>query len=91
MKPGIHPEKRNVLFRDVSCGWEIVVASTVATKETATYEGVEYPLFKVEISSASHPFYNQDGKKVADTAGSRMDKFRKRFGGMSKVLATPKK
>ncbi len=87
MKSGIHPERRKVLFRDVSCGWEVLLTSTVNTKETAVYEGVEYPLFKVEISSASHPFYNADKRKVVDTGG-RIDKFRKRFGGKSSMPAT---
>ena len=41
-------------------------------------DGVVYPLFKMEISSASHPFYT--GKmKLVDTAG-RVDKFMSRYG-----------
>ncbi|EQC46608.1 type B 50S ribosomal protein L31 [Bacteriovorax sp. Seq25_V] len=78
MKKGIHPEYREVLFQDVSSDFEIVTRSTIATDLTATYQGKEYPLVKLDISSASHPFFT--GKtKILDTEG-RIDKFRKKFG-----------
>jgi large subunit ribosomal protein L31 len=62
MKKGIHPEKyRLVAFKDMS----------------NEIDGVEYPLYKLEISNTSHPFYT--GKiKLVDTAG-RVDKFRNRY------------
>ena len=74
MKADIHPNYRDVVFHDVT----ILTRSTRATKETIQWEdGNEYPLVKVEISSASHPFYT--GKhKVIDTSG-RIDKFQKRY------------
>ena len=52
--------------------------STLASKETIKWEdGNEYPLVKLDITSASHPFYT--GKhKIVDTSG-RVDKFRKRY------------
>ncbi|HEX7606682.1 MAG TPA: type B 50S ribosomal protein L31, partial [Usitatibacter sp.] len=52
--------------------------STVATNETITWkDGKEYPVYKIEISAESHPFYT--GKqKIVDTAG-RVDKFKKRY------------
>ena len=77
MKKDIHPSNyRDVVFHDNSSGAEFLVASTVKTSEKTTYNGVEYPLFRVEISSASHPFYtNQD--KTIDTAG-RVEKFKNR-------------
>lgn len=52
--------------------------STAQSKETIVWEdGNEYPLIKVEISNASHPFFT--GKmKLVDTAG-RVDKFRNRY------------
>lgn len=54
-----------------------ITKSTVNTKETLTIDGVEYPLFKVEISNTSHPFYT--GKmKLVDTAG-RVDKFMSKY------------
>ena len=79
MKAGIHPEYRDVVFQDVTSDFKILTRSTLASKETTKWEdGNEYPLIKVEISSATHPFYT--GKnKIVDTSG-RVDKFRKRYG-----------
>lgn len=77
MKKDTHPKNfRDVVFHDNSSGTSFVVASTVKTTETMTHEGKEYPLFRVEISSASHPFYTGN-EKVIDTAG-RVDRFNKR-------------
>lgn len=74
----IHPEYREVVFRDTASGTMFLTRSTVQTKETIKYEdGNEYPLFDVEISSASHPFYT--GKqKLVDTAG-RVERFRRKY------------
>ncbi|RPH33122.1 MAG: type B 50S ribosomal protein L31 [Bacteroidales bacterium] len=78
MKKGIHPENyRLVAFKDMSNDNVFLTKSTVATKETITFEGVEYPVVKVEISNTSHPYYT--GKmKLVDTAG-RVDKFMNRY------------
>ncbi|ALN65014.1 MULTISPECIES: type B 50S ribosomal protein L31 [Lysobacter] len=77
MKAGIHPEYRNVVFQDVTTDFQILTRSTLSSKETIKLDGTEYPLIKVDISSASHPFYT--GKhKIMDTSG-RVDKFRKRY------------
>ncbi|HPR32256.1 MAG TPA: type B 50S ribosomal protein L31 [Prolixibacteraceae bacterium] len=78
MKEGIHPKNyRMVAFKDMSNEEVVITRSTVATKETIDIDGVNYPLFKVEISSSSHPFYT--GKmKLVDTAG-RVDKFMNRY------------
>jgi large subunit ribosomal protein L31 len=48
------------------------------SKETIEWEdGKSYPLIKVEISSASHPFFT--GKqRVLDTEG-RIDWFKKKY------------
>lgn len=85
MKKGIHPENyRFVIFRDISTNKEILTRSTVPTKETAVWEadGQEYPLYKLEISSDSHPFYT--GKmQFVDTAG-RIEKFNKKFAKFAK-------
>ena len=79
MKPNIHPEYREVVFQDISCGYSFVCRSTVATDETIEWEdGKEYPLFKVEISSQSHPFYT--GKHRVAESGGRVDKFKRRYG-----------
>ncbi|RIH66790.1 type B 50S ribosomal protein L31 [Mariniphaga sediminis] len=79
MKKGIHPEEyRLVAFKDMSNGHIFITRSTVETKETEEVDGVEYPLYKLEISNTSHPFYT--GKvKLVDTAG-RVDKFMSRYG-----------
>ncbi|NOU19470.1 MAG: type B 50S ribosomal protein L31 [Bacteroidales bacterium] len=78
MKKGIHPENyRLVAFKDMSNEQVFITKSTVATRETITVDGVEYPVVKVEISNTSHPFYT--GKmKLVDTAG-RVDKYLNRY------------
>lgn len=79
MKNDIHPENyRLVVFKDMSNGFQFLTKSCVETKETITYDdGNDYPVYKLEISSASHPFYT--GKmNFVDTAG-RIDKFNKRY------------
>ena len=83
MKKGIHPENyRPVLFKDMSNGDVFLSQSTSKSNETEVYEGVEYPLIKLEISSSSHPFYTGKAKLV-DTAG-RVDKFFNRYKVASK-------
>jgi large subunit ribosomal protein L31 len=78
MKDKIHPKNyRKVIFEDASSGERFLIGSTIATDETTTWtDKKEYPKVKVEISSASHPFYT--GKEtVVDTAG-RVEKFKRR-------------
>jgi large subunit ribosomal protein L31 len=79
MKKDIHPNYRDVIFMDTSTGTRFLIKSTIASKENDKWEdGNEYPLVKVEISSASHPFYT--GKmKFVDSAG-RVEKFQKKWG-----------
>jgi len=80
MKEGIHPEYREVLFVDLSNGFEFVTRSTVATKEKGkTKDGRELPLYKLDTSSESHPFYTGTQKSV-DTMGGRVEKFRNKYG-----------
>ena len=76
MKKDIHPENyRFVVFQDASCDYSFLTRSTVETKDKIKWEdGNEYPLFKMEISSDSHPFYTGKAKLI-DTAG-RIDKFK---------------
>ncbi|MFC7519925.1 type B 50S ribosomal protein L31 [Xanthomonas populi] len=78
MKDNVHPSYKDVVFHDVTSDFKILTRSTMGSKETVKWEdGQDYPLIKVEISSASHPFYT--GKqKVIDTGG-RIDKFQKRY------------
>lgn len=83
MKQGIHPENyRPVAFKDMSNDVVFISRSTINTKETIEIDGETFPLVKLEITSASHPFYT--GKhKLVDTAG-RVDKFLSRYGNRKK-------
>lgn len=83
MKADIHPNYQPVVFQDISSEFAFLTRSTMTSKETVKWEdGQEYPLIKVEISSASHPFYT--GKqKVMDTGG-RIDKFKRRYAAGAK-------
>ena len=78
MKKGLHPENyRPVVFKDMSNGDMFLSRPTCKTTDTVVFEGVEYPVVKLEISSTSHPFYTGKSKLV-DTAG-RVDKFMSRY------------
>lgn len=80
MKSDIHPEYREVVFKDKTADFAILTRSSIKTNETIKWEdGNEYPVYFVDISSASHPFYT--GKQqFVDTMG-RVEKFKKKFGG----------
>lgn len=79
MKPDIHPNYRAVVFQDVSAEFSFVTRSTIQTNDTIEWEdGNTYPLAKVEISSASHPFFTGT-MRIIDTAG-RVERFERRFG-----------
>lgn len=84
MKKDTHPEDyRLVIFEDVTAGKRFLIASTIRTTATDKWEdGKEYPLFQIEISSASHPHYTGQSK-IVDTAG-RVDKFKKRAAAAKK-------
>ena len=78
MKADIHPQYREVVFQDVTSDFKFLTRSTMASKETVKWaDGNEYPLIKVDISSATHPFYTGQNK-IMDTSG-RIDKFKKRY------------
>ncbi len=79
MRKDIHPNLRPVIFKDVSCDFELLTLSTIRAKETGQWkDGKEYPLVKVDISSHSHPFYT--GKQRLIDAEGRAEKFRKKYG-----------
>jgi large subunit ribosomal protein L31 len=83
MKPDIHPEYRPVVFMDAAADFSFLTKSTIATSETIEWtDGNSYPLAKVEISSASHPFFTGQ-MKIVDTAG-RVERFERRYGGRRK-------
>lgn len=77
MKPGIHPEYREVLFHDTASDTYYVIGSTVETSQTADYKGKTYPYMTLDVSSASHPFYT--GKQQLSKSDGRIAKFNKRF------------
>ena len=83
MKKDIHPsDYRPVVFKDMSNEEIFISRSTINARETIEVDGVTYPLVKLEITSASHPFYT--GKQtLVDTAG-RVDKFMSRYDDRKK-------
>ena len=78
MKKSLHPtDYRLVVFMDESANFSFLTKSTAPTTETIKWEdGNEYPLVKVHISSASHPFFTGE-EKIIDTEG-RVDRFKAR-------------
>ena len=78
MRKDIHPDYKEVVFQDVQSDFKFLTRSTMSSNEKIKWEdGKEYPLIKVEVSSASHPFYT--GKKIfVDTAG-RVEKFNQKY------------
>ena len=78
MKKDIHPNYRYVVFQDQSANFSFLTRSTVQTRDKIVWEdGNEYPLYKLDISSASHPFYTGN-QKIVDTEG-RVERFMKKY------------
>ena len=84
MKKGIHPEYREVAFVDLSINKTFIIRSSVQTKETVEVDGVTYPMFKLDTSSASHPFYT--GAQTRIVEAGRVEKFRAKFAAKNKEL-----
>jgi large subunit ribosomal protein L31 len=85
MKSGIHPEYREVVFLDVSNDFSFVTRSTVQTREKVTWkDGKEYPLFKLDTSSESHPFYT--GAQTRIVEAGRVEKFRQKFAAKTEAV-----
>lgn len=78
MQSEIHPTVRDVIFQDTVSGAQYRVLSTVKAEGSVTIDGQEYPLVKVDVSSASHPFFTGN-QRILDTAG-RVEKFGNKFG-----------
>ena len=79
MKKEIHPDDyRLVVFQDISCDYTFITRSTVKTSDIIKWEdGKEYPLYKLEISDRSHPYFT--GKQnLVDSAG-RIEKFNRKY------------
>ena len=79
MKKDTHSKDyRLVVFEDSSCNYSFLTRSTVKTDKTIKWEdGNEYPVYKIETSSESHPFYT--GKGRIETKEGRIAKFRKKY------------
>ena len=79
MKKDLHPKDyRFVVFQDVSCDYSFLTRSTIKTKETIKWEdGKEYPLYKVDISDKSHPYFTGQ-QNLVDTAG-RIEKYMQKY------------
>lgn len=77
MKQKIHPDNyRPVVFLDLNNQTMYLTRSTAASSETVKYQGAEYPLIKVHISSSSHPYFTGE-ERILDIEG-RVDKFKAR-------------
>src|ERR1700691_273912 len=78
MKKSLHPDNyRLVVFEDLNNGSRFLTRSTAAAEETIKWEdGQEYPLIKVHVTSASHPFFTGE-ERILDIEG-RVDKFKAR-------------
>jgi len=79
MKKNIHPKDyRFVVFQDVSCDYSFITRSTIQTKEMITWkDGKEYPLYKMDISDKSHPYFTGQ-QNLVDTAG-RIEKYMQKY------------
>ncbi len=77
MKEKIHPPYQEVLFIDSSTGTKFLIGSTLQPKEKEKLDGKEYPLSRVPVSSASHPFFTK-ATQFMDSEG-RVDKFTKKY------------
>ena len=85
MKTGIHPEYREVVFLDVSNDFSFVTRSTIQTREKITWkDGKEYPLYKLDTSSESHPFYT--GAQTRIVEAGRVEKFRQKFAAKTEAV-----
>ncbi|GBL05145.1 50S ribosomal protein L31 [Glaciecola sp. KUL10] len=69
MKDGIHPQY-NEITATCSCGNVMNIRSTLAKD------------INLDVCSACHPFYT--GKQRNVDTGGRVDRFKKRFGALSK-------
>ncbi len=77
MKDKGHPPYQDILFVDTATGFKFICGSTLQPSETETFEGKDYPVYRVPISSSSHPFFT-GSQQFVDSEG-RVDKFKKRY------------
>ena len=80
-------EYRYVVFMDEAANYSFLTRSMAKSEETIKWEdGNEYPLVKVQISSASHPFFTGE-EKIIDTEG-RVDRFKARAEKAAQLRAS---
>ena len=77
MRAEIHPQYRDIVFEDSQTGDKFLTRSTMNSNITTEFEGKNYPVVKLEVTSASHSFYT--GRKTAILATGQVEKFNKRF------------
>ena len=87
MKRDTHPDYQDVLFVDSSTGDKFVIGSTLKPEETEEFEGKTYPVYRVAVSSKSHPHYT-GSERFVDSEG-RIDKFRRRYARPGAPKASP--
>lgn len=80
MKKNIHPDYQKTIFHDSTADIYFLVGSTIKTNQTIEYENQTYPYVRLDISSASHPFYTGKGSTVKQEG--RMAKFQQKFGSL---------
>ncbi|WP_106476008.1 type B 50S ribosomal protein L31 [Phytohalomonas tamaricis] len=79
MKSDIHPTYRTVIFHDTNADTYFKIRSTIETDDTIEWEdGNTYPIVKLDVSSASHPFYTGQQRQVSSEG--RAAQFQRRFG-----------
>lgn len=83
MKENLHPKYRDVVFMDMQTSDKFIIRSTVNTRDSIEIDGVTYPLFKCDTTSATHPFYTNEQTRVVEAG--RVEKFRNRFRSMPGV------
>ena len=87
MKKDLHPKDyRLVVFQDETAKFSFLTKSTASSTEIIKWDdGREYPLVKVHISSASHPFFTGE-EKIIDTEG-RVDRFAAKMKAAAEMKA----
>lgn len=80
MRKDIHPEYNMVIFYDAAANYKFLTGSTRSSNETMEWEdGNVYPVVRLDVSSASHPFFT--GKQKNLDVGGRVEKFNQRLAG----------
>jgi large subunit ribosomal protein L31 len=82
VKKDIHPDYHKVLFHDSATGQEWLSRSTLSSKEMREVDGEQVPVVRLEISSASHPFWTGTSREL--DADGKIDRFRRRYGPKTK-------